>query len=122
MKQKITPKMILHEYKRRIISEASASTKYFKGAYLLGEKIIGKRIKIDVLFVYEKKEDTFDFIDEVCFSIFDWVEGKKEEWFITLYEEGYDFDLVLYPRYMSPEEIDELDEHTRTLLEKKRLA
>lgn len=122
MKKEITPKMILHEYKRRIISEASASTKYFWGAYLLKENIIGERINIHVLFVYKKMVDTFEFADEVCFSIFNWVEDKREEWFVNLYEKGYDFDLILYPHYMNLKEFNELEKSTRTLLEKKRLA
>lgn len=122
MRNKISPKMILHEYKRRIISEASASTDYFVAAYLLKENIIGKRINIHVLFVYEKEMDTFEFVDEVCFSIFDWVEERREEWFISLYEEGYDFDLTLYPHYISEEEISKLEKDVRMLLEKNRLT
>lgn len=122
MKGQITPKMILNTYKRQIISEVSSSTKYFWAAYLLKENIIGKRIIIHVLFIYREMVDTFDFADETCFSIFNWIEGRRERWFADLYREGYEYDLILYPHYMSLEEFNELETDTRTRLEKKRLA
>ena len=120
-REKLSPKSVLHLYKTRILSEVSESSYYFRGAYLIAEKIIGRTIHIHTLFVYKRAVKTIKFIDEVCFSIYSWVEERKENWFESLYGKGYDFSLILYPHFMNQREFNELPSDVKSTLEEKRL-
>ena len=121
-RERLSPKSLLHQYKTQILSEVSESSIFFKGAYLLKENIVGRMIHIHALFVYQRAKKTIKFTDEVCFSIYSWIEERKEAWFKSLYEKGYDFSLILYPHFMSQREFNEFSPDVKSTLERKRLA
>ena len=121
-KGRLSSKHVLHQYKTQILSEVSASSDYFERAYLLKERIVGKRIHTHVLFVYKRKVKTLKFMDEVCFSIYSWAEERKEDWLVSLYKKGYDFTITLYPHFMSLREFNELPPETKSTLEKNKLS
>lgn len=118
----ITSKSLLSYFKEAILSNVYKSTKNFYGAYILKEKIIGKRITIDVLFVYSNEDDELDSMIETCFEIFNYVEMGRIDILMPLYSDGLDFSINIKPHYMTLIEFKNLSKDDIKKMEKKKIS
>lgn len=121
-RERVPGKVVLELYQKHVIAEASASTPYFVGAFLLTRRVLGNRLEAHVLFVHKTEAKDFESLFEIWFNIYTWIKERTLKLLSEYYELGYDYIIMLYPRFMSLDEYQELPEEDKVWYEKRKIV
>ena len=121
-RERVPGKVVLELYQKHVIAEASVSTPSFVGAIALTRRVLGNRLEAHVLFVYKTKAKDFESLFDIWFKIYSWIKEQTLVLLSEYYEQGYDYIIMLYPRFMGLDEYQELPEADRVWCEKRKIV